>query len=73
MEQKLKERIEKLKNELELGQEVRQALKIKQKKLAKTLLRIEGAIQVLEEELNKMEKDSFSEVLVFDDSKNINI
>ena len=68
MKEQLKQRLEKLGNELASGQKMIVDLKAKQKNLNQTLLRIQGAIQVLEEEIVKREQDDFAETL--DCSKN---
>ncbi|NEQ36036.1 MAG: hypothetical protein F6K40_06955 [Okeania sp. SIO3I5] len=68
MKEQLKQRLEKLRNELASGQKMVADLKAKQKNLNQTLLRIQGAIQVLEEEIVKREQDDFAETLDF--SKN---
>lgn len=68
MKEQLKQRLEKLRNELASGQKMVVDLKAKQKNLNQTLLRIQGAIQVLEEEIVKREQDDFAETLDF--SKN---
>ena len=57
---KIKERLNTLRNELEVGQKMMAELETKQTKLRDTLLRITGAIQVLEELLE--EQDSASNV-----------
>lgn len=58
MKKQLKERLQSLKAEFASGQEVMQELEAKQASLRDTLLRISGAIQVLEEELAKAEEDN---------------
>ncbi|NEN93373.1 MAG: hypothetical protein F6K48_32645 [Okeania sp. SIO3H1] len=68
MKEQLEQRLQKLRNELASGQKMIVDLKAKQKNLNQTLLRIQGAIQVLEEELAKIEEDDFVETLDF--SKN---
>lgn len=52
MKQKLQKRLQSLKSEFESGQKMLADLEAKQANLRETLLRISGAIQVLEEELN---------------------
>jgi predicted nuclease with TOPRIM domain len=52
MKQKLEQRLQSLKAEFEAGQKMLADLEAKQANLRETLLRISGAIQVLEEELN---------------------
>ena len=49
MKEQLTERLEKLKGEFESGQKMLADLETKQANLQQTLLRISGAIQVLEE------------------------
>ena len=51
MKEQLQQRLEQLKTELEAGHRVRADLETKLADLRETLLRISGAIQVLEEEL----------------------
>lgn len=51
----LEQRLESLKSEFEAGQQLLKEYEEKQKKLQETLLRISGAIQVIEEELKKNE------------------
>ena len=51
MQEQLKQRLNELKAEYESGQQVLAELEAKQANLKETLLRISGAIQVLEEEL----------------------
>ena len=53
MKSQLEERLKELKAEFESGQKALADLEVKQADLQKTLLRISGAIQVLEEELAK--------------------
>jgi hypothetical protein len=57
MRDQLNERLQNLKNEFESGQKMLNDANLKQKELHSTLLRIQGAIQVLEEELNKQDAD----------------
>ncbi len=52
MKDKLQERLKELKAEFEAGQKMMADLREKQRNLQETLLRISGAIQVLEEELS---------------------
>jgi chromosome segregation ATPase len=52
MKQKLEQRLQSLKAEFEAGQKMLADLEAKQANVRDTLLRISGAIQVLEEELN---------------------
>ena len=56
MKQKLEQRLTSLKSEFETGQKLLSELEAKQSNLRETLLRIAGAIQVLEEELAEAEK-----------------
>ena len=51
MEERLEQRLKALKAEFETGQRMLAELDAKRMELEKTLLRISGAIQVLEEEL----------------------
>jgi hypothetical protein len=53
MKQQLEQRLEELRAELEAGQKTLAELESKEKNLRNTLLRISGAIKVLEEELGK--------------------
>ncbi len=53
MKQQLEQRLQSLKSEFEAGQKMLADLEAKQANLRETLLRISGAIQVLEEELSK--------------------
>ena len=53
MRQRLEERLSKLKSEFESGQKMLSELDAKAGNLRETLLRISGAIQVLEEELKE--------------------
>ena len=60
MRQQLEHRLQQLKSEFESGQKVLAELEAKQANIQSTLLRIQGAIQVLEEELAKStEEESF--------------
>jgi predicted nuclease with TOPRIM domain len=52
MREKLQKRLEELKTEFESGQRMLSQLETRQSDLKSTLLRISGAIQVLEELLN---------------------
>lgn len=58
MKEQLEKRLDELKAEFTSGQEVMAELETKQANLRNTLLRISGAIQVLEEELAKVEESS---------------
>ncbi|WP_424097822.1 hypothetical protein [Moorena producens] len=51
MKQQLEQRLASLKTEFESGQKILTDLEVKKAKLTETLLRISGAIQVLEEML----------------------
>ena len=51
MKQKLEERLQELRNELESGRKLLDEIETKKVNLQQTLLRISGAIQVLEEML----------------------
>ena len=53
MREQLEQRLESLKVELEAGEKMFADLDVKRANLRETLLRISGAIQVLEEELTK--------------------
>lgn len=53
MRDKLEQRLDELKSEFESGQNSLNELEAKKQNLRETLLRISGAIQVLEEELAK--------------------
>lgn len=53
MKQQLEQRLKELKAEFESGQKMLTDLEAKQANMRNTLLRISGAIQVLEEELAK--------------------
>lgn len=58
MRDKLKQRLQSLKTEYESGQKVLAELEAKQASVRDTLLRISGAIQVLEEELANAETET---------------
>lgn len=53
MKQQLEQRLKELRSEFESGQKALADLEVKQMNLRNTLLRISGAIQVLDEELMK--------------------
>jgi len=53
MQEQLKQRLDELKEEFERGKKRLDALEAEANELRQTLLRISGAIQVLEEELKK--------------------
>ncbi len=55
MKEKLEKRLAELKQEYESGQKMMAELETKQNNLRDTLLRISGAIQILEEELSEDE------------------
>jgi predicted nuclease with TOPRIM domain len=59
MQQQIQSRIAVLKSEFETGQEKLRELELQQSRIRETLLRISGAIQVLEEmlELNKTDEE----------------
>lgn len=57
MKEQLEKRLQALKSELEAGQNMLADLEAKRTSLKETLLRISGAIQVLEEELVKADGD----------------
>jgi len=56
MKEQLTQRLQQLKNEYEAGQRVLADLDTRAQEVRTTLLRIGGAIQVLEEELQKANK-----------------
>jgi uncharacterized coiled-coil protein SlyX len=60
MKEQLQQRLQELKAEYESGKKVLADLETKQTSVRETLLRIAGAIQVLEEELKKAESDTIS-------------
>ena len=57
MKEQLEKRLVELKAEFESGQKVMAELETKQANLRNTLLRISGAIQILQEEIDKTTKD----------------
>lgn len=57
MRTKLEKRMEQLKDELDAGQKMLAELEERKANLTTTLLRIQGAIQVLEELLNPEEEE----------------
>lgn len=61
LEQRLRARLGELKGEFEKGQHKLEELEAEAGRLRQTLLRISGAAQVLEEELNKAESASLAE------------
>jgi len=56
MREQLEKRLEQLKAEFEAGQKMLAELEAKEANVRETLLRISGAIQVLEEELAKADQ-----------------
>ncbi len=56
MQEQLEQRLQELKAEYESGQNMLAEVEVKQANLKETLLRISGAIQVLEEELSRYSK-----------------
>lgn len=58
MKEHLEQRLKELKAEFESGQKMLAELEVKQTNLRDSLLRISGAIQVLEEELSKHNGDN---------------
>ena len=58
MKEQLEQRLQSLKTEYEAGQKMLADLEAKQANLQTTLLRISGAIQVLEEMLNTAEQNA---------------
>lgn len=54
MKKQLEKRLTELKSEFEAGQKMMAELENKQSNLRDTLLRISGAIQILEEEINRV-------------------
>ncbi len=68
MKEQIKERIEQLKAEYESGQKMLADLEIQESNLRSTMLRINGAIQVLEELLAKAEEEEN-----IDDAKKVEV
>jgi predicted nuclease with TOPRIM domain len=68
MKEQIKERIEQLKAEYESGQKMLADLEIQESNLRSTMLRIIGAIQVLEELLAKAEEEEN-----LDDAKKVEV
>lgn len=66
MKEKLQKRLQSLKGEYESGQKVLADLDAKRANVRDMLLRISGAIQVLEEELEKVESSSIESLSVSD-------
>ncbi|NES65623.1 MAG: hypothetical protein F6K24_10355 [Okeania sp. SIO2D1] len=58
MKQQLEQRLKELKTEFASGQKYLADLEEKEANIRQTLLRIQGAIQVLEEELAKVDQDN---------------
>jgi predicted nuclease with TOPRIM domain len=56
MREQLEQRLKQLKSEFEAGQKMLTDLEAKQANVRETLLRISGAIQVIEEELGKADQ-----------------
>ncbi|MBM0744159.1 hypothetical protein JOY44_21505 [Phormidium sp. CLA17] len=61
MQEKLQQRLQSLKSEYEAGQKMTAELEVKQANLHDTLLRISGAIQVLEEVLSEANESDLAE------------
>ncbi|MEG4083649.1 hypothetical protein [Microcoleus sp. POL10_C6] len=61
MQEKLQQRLQSLKTEYEAGQKMLADLEAKQANLRDTLLRISGAIQVLEEALSDTNESDLAE------------
>jgi len=57
MKEQLEKRLAELKSEFEAGQKMMTELESKQSNLRDTLLRISGAIQILEEEINRVNEN----------------
>ncbi len=57
MKDKLEKRLQELKTEFESGQKMLAELEIKEASVKNTLIRISGAIQVLEELMNEQHED----------------
>lgn len=62
MKEDINARINELKAELESGKKMMEELEIKRTNITYALLRINGAIQVLEELMQKQESDSNSDI-----------
>ena len=58
MRDRLEERLKELSAESEKGQKVQTQLDAQQKSIQESMLRISGAIRVLEEEIDRSKKDS---------------
>lgn len=63
MREQLERRLSELKAEFEAGQQTLADLEARQTNLRNTLLRISGAIQVLEEELAKIDRQPSAETI----------
>ena len=61
MKKQLEQRLNELKNEFENGQKMLAELEAKRANLQESMLRISGAIQVLEEELAKLNQPAGSD------------
>ena len=57
MKERLEQRLKSLKAEFDAGQKLLAEYETKQASLRETLLRISGAIQVIEEELNELRQE----------------
>jgi predicted nucleic acid-binding Zn-ribbon protein len=69
MKEQLEIRLKELKSEFESGQKMLADLEARQVELQKNMLRISGAIQVLEEEIAKCDQDSSAEIVDIKSSK----
>ena len=61
MRKQLQQRLTELRDEYESGKKMLASLEIKQASLHETLLRISGAVQVLEEELSRADQTTYSQ------------
>lgn len=66
MKQQLEQRLKELRTEFESGQKALAEIENKQANLRNTLLRISGAIQVLEEELTKQSKPELNNISIME-------
>ncbi|MDF0551821.1 hypothetical protein [Kamptonema sp. UHCC 0994] len=73
MKQQLQQRLQQLKAEYESGKKVLAELEAKQANVRDTLLRIAGAIQVLEEELAQVESEPLSEYPLYPKTPTIEV